>query len=110
MMLDARAHSHSYDHDHYEDDTTVEDPDDKKQREDLQVQVRIDGSAWHRKMIGGLRTACDKAIDPRFPGSLRHESYLDELCTDGCYSKVELAESRHRNAERRMREREEGNR
>lgn len=52
------------------------------------MQARADGSAWHRRIVGGTTTACGLPLD--FQQSLRHESYLGELCTDGCFTALEL--------------------
>ena len=59
-------------------------------REDLTVQQRVDSSAWHRRAIGGEVTACGKPIDHRVNMGLRHESYLGQLCREGCFSAFEL--------------------
>ncbi len=67
--------------------------------EDLSVQVRTDGSRWHRRAIGGRATACGAPIERGWDFDLRYETYRGELCTDGCFSKFELAESDRANRE-----------
>jgi hypothetical protein len=67
--------------------------------QDLEVQTRSKGSAWHRRAIGGRATACGEPLDPQFHLGLRHESYHGELCRDGCFSAYELALSDEANAE-----------
>lgn len=67
--------------------------------EDLEMQVRVDGSTWHRKAVGGHQTACGLAINYRHTVGLRHESYLGQICRDGCYSSYELSESDRLNEE-----------
>lgn len=77
------------------------DPDDWNPAEDLEVQQRIDGSAWHRRAIGGRETACGRPIHAGNNLGMRHESYLGELCSDGCYSRHELDLSAEANAAQR---------
>lgn len=69
--------------------------------EDLDVQVRTDGDEWHRRAIGGHRTACGQDLTkaPFKGGSLRGESYKGRLCTKGCFSAYELALSHQINSD-----------
>lgn len=57
---------------------------------DLSVQVKltIDGE-WHRKAIGGRRTACGRALGGY---ASRDESYVGTLCDEGCFSEFERVE------------------
>jgi hypothetical protein len=82
----------------YIDTVVVDDPD---ERQDLTVQIRMDDGQWHRKMIGGLRTACGKSINYRHGYQPRHESYDGALCLDGCFSPDEVAENERLVKERR---------
>lgn len=65
--------------------------------EDLTVQVRVDSTAWHRRCVGGSFTACGKSLMRPQVGSLRHEEYSGELCTEGCFTAFELELSRRAN-------------
>lgn len=71
--------------------------------EGRRMQIRVDGSEWHRKKLsrsGRLpMTACGKSIDPRFNLGTRFESYEGQLCKDGCFTASELADSAEINAE-----------
>jgi len=67
---------------------------------DVKVQVQImsgkNVAAWHRRMVGGMRTACDVDLTKRENREFgfRIESYADLICEDGCFSPAELAESK----------------
>jgi len=54
----------------------------------LQVKLLPDG-CWHRKAIGGKRTACGHLLGGY---AARDERYTGELCADGCFSPYELHE------------------
>lgn len=78
----------------------IEDLRQQREEEEPDVQVRTDSSAWHRHALDGAHTACGQDLRAlRFRGgSLRHESYRDELCRDGCFSPFELQLSHDLNA------------
>jgi hypothetical protein len=71
--------------------------------EDLTVQMRDDEGIWHRRAIGGFATACGDLIEHRLAQAVRHESYLDRICRDGCFSHFELALSEQANRAERER-------
>lgn len=74
-------------------------------REDLTVQIQIMGgkdvSRWHRKMVGGYKTACglDLTLPENKQMGHRIESYLDRICED-CHTDGEIEESAKLNAAR----------
>jgi len=61
--------------------------------EDLSLQIRTVDNRWHQKAIGGLRSKCGGQdlthVDNRYR-PIRNESYLGDLCEDGCFSDYEL--------------------
>ena len=59
-------------------------------QEDLTVQASLDGITWHRKAVGGDYTACGLRIEWGRQLS-RYETYRGAICTDGCFSRYELA-------------------
>ena len=54
----------------------------------LQVKLSLKG-CWHRKAIGGKRTACGHLLGGY---AARDERYTGDLCSDGCFSPYELHE------------------
>jgi hypothetical protein len=70
------------------DDEMVVDTFDR--REDLSVQVKLTPHGeWHRKAVGGARTACGRALGGY---ATRIEQYMGKLCEDGCFSKWEISQ------------------
>lgn len=99
-MLANNGHAHALRFDLSDDD---EQPWVDAPAEDLTVQVRIlpidrfatpdESRLWHRRMIGGQRTACDLDADTRYAVSAtRHESYKGPLCPH-CFTSAELVAS-----------------
>ncbi len=87
MTHDQSHRSYAYE---YEPDTVVMDS-------DLTMQLQLDTGIWHRRAIGGHTTACGEKIDHRLAQEIRHESYDEKICRDGCFSTFELALSEQAN-------------
>lgn len=66
------------------------------------MQIRLDGSEWHRPIPGGEYVACGRRIDPKTRGSIRHETLVGELCRD-CFQPFELAINEYENEQERKR-------
>ena len=99
-MLANNGHAHALRFDLSDDD---EHPWVDAPTEDLTVQVRVhpldryvtpdEARLWHRRMIGGHRTACDLDADTRYAvNGKRHESYKGPLCPK-CFTPAELEKS-----------------
>jgi len=97
--MQALRHAHV----HFDRSDDVEQPWVDAPAEDLKVHVRIipiDRSStpeelryWHRRMIGGRKTACDQDADIRYAViATRHETYKGPLCPK-CFTPAELRES-----------------